>query len=180
MKKALKIPTQPVIIGKIIGAYGILGWVRIISFTEKYSDVFHYKPCFIKPKTVWMSVSLDHWKCIGKKHISKIRGISDRNSAELLNNCEIIIDNKQLPYKNSQEYYWKDIIGCTILTIQGIKLGYVSEIIETGANDVLVVKLLKNDLYTDKDCLIPFIFEKIIKNVILTENIIIVDWDPNF
>ncbi|URJ24608.1 ribosome maturation factor RimM [Candidatus Blochmanniella camponoti] len=173
-------PLHPVVIGRIIGAYGILGWVRIISFTEKNDNIFYYSPYFTIVQSTWKEIFLDKWKLIGKRYIVKIRGISNRNSAQSLSRCNIIIDETQFPCINDDEYYWKDLIGCVVITVQGVLLGNIISIIETTANDVLVVKMCQYNLCKIKNCLIPFLIKRVVKNINLVTRIVTVDWDPNF
>ncbi|URJ24094.1 ribosome maturation factor RimM [Blochmannia endosymbiont of Camponotus sp.] len=173
-------PLHPVVIGRIIGAYGILGWVRIIAFTEKHDNMFYYSPYFTIIQSTWKEIFLDKWKLIGKCYIVKMRGISNRDSAQSLSHCDIIIDETQFPCIKDDEYYWKDLIGCVVITVQGVLLGDIISIIETTANDVLVVKIHQYNSYKVKNCLIPFLIKRVIKNINLVTRIVTVDWDPSF
>lgn len=173
-------PPHPVVIGRIVGAYGILGWVRVISFTEQNDNIFHYSPYFTIIQSTWKSIYLDQWKLIGKHYIVKIRGISNRDSAQLLSRCNIIIDDTQFPRINNDEYYWRDLIGCAVITVPGVLLGNIVSIIETTANDVLVVKMHQSNPHRIKNCLIPFLIKRVIKNINFITHIVTVDWDPNF
>ncbi|URJ32866.1 ribosome maturation factor RimM [Candidatus Blochmannia vicinus] len=172
--------TNPIVIGKIVGAYGVLGWIRIISFTEKSDNIFFYNPYYVIIQSKWKSIYLDKWRLLGKRYIAKMREISNRESAQLLNHCEMIIDKTRLPHLNTDEYYWKDLIGCTVITVKGIFLGNIISMIETTANDVLVVKMYQNKFAGIRNCLIPFLIKRVIKNVDLVIRTVTVDWDPNF
>lgn len=175
------IPINPIKIGKIGGVYGVLGWIKIISFTDKFDSIFSYNPWFIFLEFQWKLIHLDQWKLLGKRYIAKIRNISDRESAKLLVHCIIVVDVTQLPCLQGEEYYCKDLIGCMVISNNGVHLGCVLNIIETTANDVLVVKVCKKyNFYKIKECLIPFIQDKVIKKVHLDDRIIIVDWDIDF
>ncbi|ADV33580.1 ribosome maturation factor rimM [Candidatus Blochmanniella vafra str. BVAF] len=170
-------PLDPVIIGKIGGAYGVQGWLKIISFTDKIEDIFKYCPWFILLRSQWKLMILENWRVINKHYIAKISDISSREIAMSLAQCNLIIDSKSLPIlKKEGEYYWKDIIGCEVINIDGDYLGYVINIIETQAHDVLVIKLNSHDDVKIKSCLIPFVQKKIIKYVSIINRTIIVDW----
>lgn len=181
-KNIVSIPVNPVRIGKIGKAYGILGWVKIISFTHKSGDIFNYSPWFIYLKCNWQLMYLDKWRFLSKYYIAKIKDISNRESAALLTNFFIVVDNVQFPCLPHNEYYCKDLIGCLVMLVDhGIYLGNVINIIVTNANDVLVVKInKKSNFYKKKECLIPFIQDKVIKNVNLDTHIIVVDWIIDF
>lgn len=172
-----KAPINPVIIGKIVGVYGVRGWVKIVSFTDKINDIFNYKPWFIWCKTRWKLLQIETWKLIGKKYIVKFIDFKSREFAMLFNQSDLVIDRSNLPSLYTEEYYWIDIIGCKVITVQGNNVGYVVSIIETGAHDVLVVKINSNNLIKTKNCLIPFILNKTIKHINVLDNTVIIDWD---
>lgn len=167
-------PVDPVVLGKIGSAYGIHGWLRLFSSTEKTESIFDYQPWFIKRTNEWQQIRLENWKIHNQNLIIKIRNIEDREDATLLTNYEIVIEASQLLDLDSGEYYWKDLMGCQVVTPDGNPLGTVVDLMETGSNDVLVVQ---TNLIQKR--LIPFLFE-VIKNVDLTTHVIKVDWDPRF
>jgi 16S rRNA processing protein RimM len=78
------------------------------------------------------------------------------------------------------DFYWRDLIGCQVKTDKGYDLGIVTEIMETGSNDVLVVKANSNDAFGQKERLIPFIEQQVISNVDITSKLITVNWQPDF
>lgn len=172
---------RPVTVGKIGGVYGILGWIKIISFTDKLDSIFTYNPWFIYLDLHWKLIYLDRWCFLGKHYIAKIKNISNRESAQSLVHGLIAVDAQIFPPLELGEYYCKDLIGCAVMIDHKKLLGYVIKIIETTANDVLVVSMnKKNGINKIKEYLIPFVEEKVIKQVDLKSRIIIVDWDINF
>ena len=74
------------------------------------------------------------------------------------------------------EYYWMDIIGCDVVNVQGIELGRLESIMETGANDVFVVQ---DDQYSGKELLIPWV-ESVVLDVDLGNSLITVDWQADY
>ncbi|PLK58530.1 ribosome maturation factor RimM [Candidatus Palibaumannia cicadellinicola] len=172
--------TAPVVLGQINSAYGIHGWLKMISSTEYAESIFHYQPWFIKRINTWQQITLDDWKYHSNGIIIKIKSIKNRESAKLLTNCQIIVDASQLPDLSDGEYYWKDLIGCQVETVNGSPLGKVINLIETGSNDVMVVKANRKDSSIIYELLIPFLYGKVIKNIDLATSIIQVDWDPIF
>ena len=105
--------------------------------------------------------------------IARLAGCESRDQAQALMGCEIAIRRDQLPVTAPGEYYWRDLQGLTVVTIEGELLGTVDHLIETGANDVLVVK-------GDRERLIPFVLNQVIVNVDLDKREIRVDWDKDF
>lgn len=177
-------PSRPIVVGRIGGAYGIKGWVKIISFTDNILNIFYYDPWFVFFKDQWKLMKLECWKLRKKRCcIAKIFGIINREEAMLFNNCNLVIDNAQLPNLYDNEYYWKDIIGCKVITIKGRNLGYICNIIETLAHDILVIRSIDSNNFVttgNKDCLVPFVYSNIIKNIDLINHVITVDWDYNY
>lgn len=87
---------------------------------------------------------------------------------------EIAVSRSQLPSLEAGEYYWSDLEGLTVVTINGVVLGQVDHLLETGANDVLVVKHATGEHW------LPWVMDKVIQRVDLTTGLIEVDWDPDF
>lgn len=161
-------------LGKTSGAFGIKGWVKIFSYTSPPEQIFKYQQWYIKQSGQWNPVKLKSGRPQGKGLIAQIDGIADRNAAEALGRCEIAIKREQLPRLREDEFYWSDLIGMQVIDTKGIKFGTVKSMIETGANDVLVV------VDGDKERLIPWILEQVIQSVSLQDKQITVDWDPDF
>lgn len=130
------------IVGKITGVYGVKGWVKVYSWTEPREGITQYRPWYLKKASdaVWRPITLQAGKRHGKTVIAKIEGIDDRNAAMLLAGQVIAIDESQLPPAGENEYYWRQLIGCRVSNRQGIELGVVENMMETGANDVLVIR----------------------------------------
>lgn len=175
----LNIPNNLFIIGKIGAAHGIIGMLKLFSFTENKSDIFKYHPWFIKNNNQWIILDLEYKK--NNKHFFfiKIKNINNRNEAQKLTNCHIMIEKKRLPELKKNEYYWNDLLHCTVLSVTGFNIGTIDNLIRTKSNDVLVIKNYKKNM-KNTEILIPFLEEKIIKHVDIINKTIIVDWNPVF
>ena len=174
------IPTKPVVLGKMGSTYGIRGWLRVFSSTEESESIFDYQPWFVKRAGEWQEIELEGWKHHNQDLIIKIKGMEDREAASLLTNCEIVVDSTQLPPLDDGDYYWKDLMGCQVVNTAGYQLGTVIDMMETGSNDVLVVKANLKDAFGMQERLIPFLDGQVIKKVDLDAHHIEVEWDPNF
>ena len=86
---------------------------------------------------------------------------------------DVFITPDQLPKAAKDEYYWSDLIGLAVETNQGVQLGIVDSLLETGANDVVIVK-------GERERAIPFLQGKTIINIDLDAGRMVVDWDPGF
>jgi len=161
-------------VGEIAGVFGVKGWVKVFSHTEPRENILNYSPWILKKAGKVKEVKLNNGRRQGKTVVASIEGISDRDSAELYCGWEVLINKNQLPETEDGVYYWADLVGLLVETEQGISLGEVDYLLETGANDVLVVK------DGEQERLIPFINEQVIKKIDLDSKQMIVDWDPDF
>ncbi len=176
-----KVPKRPIVMGKIGSTYGTRGWIRVFSSTEIPESIFNYQPWLIQTKSGQRQlINTEHWKPHSKYLIAKIKGVDDKNAAHFLTHCEIIIDSDKLPLLEEDNYYWKDLLGSQVVTIIGYKLGEVIDIMETGSNDVIVVRSNLKDAFGIKERLIPFILGQVITGIDLTARAITVNWDPSF
>lgn len=176
----LATPTNPIVLGKLGAAYGIRGWLKVFSSTEHAESIFDYQPWFIQRSGQWQHIELEDWKHHNKDIILKLKGVDDRDAATLLTNSEIVVDSAQLPELDNNEYYWKDLMGCQVVTLQGYNLGTITDMMETGSNDVIVIKANLKDAFGIKERLVPFLDGQVIKKVDLKSKLIEVDWDPGF
>ncbi|MGL9736409.1 MAG: ribosome maturation factor RimM [Symbiopectobacterium sp.] len=173
-------PINPIMMGLMGSTYGIRGWLRVFSSTEETESIFDYQPWYIQSQGSWQIVEIESWKHHNQDLIIKVKGVDDRDAANLLMNAEIVVDSTQFPDLEEGDYYWKDLFGCEVITSVGYQLGKVIDMMETGSNDVLVVKANLKDAFCAKERLIPFLTGQVIKYVDLSTKTIEVDWDPSF
>ncbi len=169
-----------VVLGKLGAVYGINGWLKVNSYTENPEGIFSYKPWQIQSQGQWRQVKIASWKRHSNGLIVKLEDVNDRDQAQLLVNAEIAVSQSLLPQLDDGEFYWKDLLGMTVVNEAGYDFGVVDDLMETGSNDVLVVKANKTDAFGQKERLIPFLTDSVVKNVDHTQRRIIVDWDPAF
>ena len=168
------------VVGKLGSTYGIRGWLRIYSSTEQAESIFDYQPWFLKIKGEWHPTELENWRHHNHEIIVKLKGVDDREAAQILANVEIGVDLSVFPELEEGDYYWHDLIGCSVVILEGYTMGTVTEMMETGSNDVLVVKANTKDAFGKQERLIPFLYEQVVKRVDLTTKTIEVDWDAGF
>ncbi|MFC0180085.1 ribosome maturation factor RimM [Thorsellia kenyensis] len=178
--KAKHTLNRPIVVGKIGAPYGVKGWLKLFPSTEDKEAIFDYMPWYLRSKGQLKLAEVDEWKWHGQDLIVKLKSIDDRDIAHLLTNAEVVIEETDLPLLDDGEYYWKDLINCRVSTEAGYDMGVVTELMETGSNDVLVVRANLNDAFGAKERLIPYLDETVIKSVDIVAKNIIVDWDPSF
>lgn len=161
-----------IVVGRISGVYGVRGWVKVYSHTEPRENILSYAPWQVRIGERWQVMSLADGRSHGKGVIAKIEGYDDPESARALRGADIAVPREQLPPAEEGRYYWSDLIGLEVVTLNGVALGRVDHLLETGANDVLVVR-------GERERLIPFI-DQVVIDVDLSAKKMRVDWDPEF
>jgi len=112
--------------------------------------------------------------------VLKFDNVDDRDSAAQFTNAEIGVLADDLPDLADDEFYWRELIGLSVTNESGYQMGQVTDLLETGSNDVLVVKAKPNDAFGKHERLIPFITEQFVKEIDRQAKTIVVDWDPGF
>ena len=169
-------------VGRITAVFGIKGWVKIHSYTEPQENLFEYHPWFLKTAHGVKKVEIDEARPHGDAFVAHIVGLDDRDEALLYTAVDIAVERDLLPVLDDGEYYWSQLEGLAVFTqFSGIKqrFGVVSKILETGANDVLVVAADAASI-DQRERLIPYVPEQFVVSVDLTVGEILVDWDPEF
>jgi 16S rRNA processing protein RimM len=161
-----------VTLGRISGLYGVTGWVKVYSHTSPLNNILKYSKWYLKIEESWQEYQLETGKPHGKGIIAKLAGIDDRDVAATFIDIDIAIPRDQLPELGKNEFYWTDLEGIKVVTIEGVELGLLDHLFETGANDVMVIK-------GERQRLLPYI-DQVVKRVDLEAGIMEVDWDPDF
>ena len=166
------------VVGKITGCYGLKGWVKIHSYTETPENFLGFGVWQLKRRGVFEPVEFDAVKCQGKGLVAHIAGVDDRNLAESYRGLEVAVPEGALPALPEGDYYWRDLQGLRVWCQVGsdrVLLGTVDYLIETGANDVLVVKACEGSIDT-RERLIPYLLGESVIRVDLEQALIEVDW----
>ncbi len=158
--------------GEIAGVYGVRGWVRVRSFTDPVENLLRYRPWALGSGQQVRSVSVLEARLHGPGLVARLEGVGDRDAAAELVGQQVLVDRVQLP-EVPGEVYWADLEGMQVLTLDGRRLGQVDHLLETGANDVLVVR-------GDRERLIPFVRPEVVRDVDVEAGRLTVDWDPEF
>lgn len=169
-----------VVLGKFGAVYGINGWLKVNSYTDVPEGIFDYTPWQIQLQGNWRQVQISSKKRHGNGLIVKLAEVSDRDQAQLYVNADIAVERSALPQLAEGDYYWRDLMGMAVVNEAGYHLGEVVDMMETGSNDVLVVKANKSDAFGKTERLLPFLTDSVIKEVNNAERRILVDWDPDF
>ena len=158
--------------GRLMGAFGIQGWVKLRTFTETPDSLASHPTWWIRGKTGWQSATLQEFKVRPAATSAKLEGIDDRTAAELLRGCDVAVTREDLGEAGEGEFFWVDLEGLEVVNLQGEALGRVEELMRGGGADVLVVK-------GERERLIPFVAHYVLK-VDREAKRITVDWEAGY
>ncbi|MFT4711724.1 MAG: 16S rRNA processing protein RimM [Candidatus Azotimanducaceae bacterium] len=188
---------ERIAVGRINGVYGIKGWVKIYSYTDPIEQILAYKPWYLlrqnqrftpsssqtgrdsKNGSLDRTLEIEAGKVHGKGIIALPDGFKDRNEAESLKGFEIWVDRALLPKLEGGDYYWHQLENLQVVNEQGECLGHISHLLETGANDVLVVNP-GADSIDDLERLIPYVEGSVVIDIDLATSKMRVDWPADY
>lgn len=167
-------PGEMILLGRIHGAFGVRGEVKLESFTEPKSAILKYQPWTLR------DAHGNERALAGARGRESARGlvavlpdVDDRDAAEALRGTEVHVARAMLPPPRPGEYYWVDLEGLRVVNVDGADFGTVSHLFSTGANDVLVAQ-------GERERLIPFLEPDYIRSVDFDAGVVTVDWDADF
>lgn len=164
-----------ILLGRISGAFGIRGEAKLESWTEPRSAIFRYQPWILRDAHGnERELRGVRGKESGKYIVATFPDITDRDVIESMRGTEIYVPRSALPPPSEGEYYWVDLEGLRVVTVEGVPLGTVSHLFATGANDVLVAR---DD---ERERMIPFVQPQYVVSVDFAAGVVTVDWDPDF
>ncbi len=173
---------EMLVVGRITGCFGVKGWVKIHPYTQSAENFKAFGRWQLKRRDGYEAVEFDAVNARGKGLVAHIRGVDDRTTAERYRGLDIAVPEEALPSLPRGEYYWRDLQGLQVWCQEGEKpgeaqvlLGTVDYLIETGANDVLVVKPCAGSV-DERERLIPYVPGDTVVRVDLEEAVIVVDW----
>lgn len=171
----MDVADRRVLVGRIVGLYGVQGWLKIESWTEPRMRIFDYQPWLLRAASGAESqIKGVKGRSQGKGMVAYLPELDDREQAAALIGHDIYVARAQLPAPAKDEYYWVDLEGLEVVTTEGVTLGRVAHLFATGANDVVVVR------DGERERLIPFVQGMYVRSVDLSGGYMVVDWDPEF
>ncbi len=172
-------------IAKIGAPYGVKGWFKVHSYTEPVENFLVYQSCYLQGSGnrggSWQTVAIEASRRHGKGLVAKLKGVDNPEQAREYGQCELAVARSSMPALEEGDYYWHQLEGLTVRLEADPKqvLGKVDHLLDTGANDVLVVKACRGSM--DKhERLIPYLPGQVVTTVDLALAEIRVDWDPEF
>lgn len=162
-----------VLIGRFVGVSGIRGQLKFESYTEPRVAALRYRPWWVERRGETVAVDPLELKPQGKGLVARIADCESRDLAEAWVGAAVWVDRAVLPAPDSGQFYWVDLEGMIVQHVDGAVFGQVSHLFATGANDVMVVR-------GERERLLPFVMDEVVRSVDLAARRIVVDWDPEF
>lgn len=168
-----------VVLGKIVSVHGIRGAVKVYSHTDPLDNVLDYRTWTLRRGSELRTVSVTSGRLQGRVVVATLKGVSDRDQALEMVDFEICVPRSALPNLEEGEYYWHQLEGLQVITVDGQLLGRVDHLLETGSNDVMVVKPCDGSL-DQRERLLPYLPGQYVLDIDLNAGVMQVDWDPEF
>ena len=191
--KPSALPDDSIEVGRILDAWGVKGWLKILPHSSDPEALFSAKSWFLQAPdakfrpgfnafTGTVTIAVDEAKTHSDSVVAKIDGLDDRNDAEALRGCRIFLPRSAFPKASKDEYYWVDLIGLNVVNREGIALGCVRDLMATGPNSVLCVEyqaMQEDGSNKDEERMIPFV-SAYVDSVDMAGKLITVDWQPDY
>lgn len=158
--------------GRITAPFGIKGWVRVQPLTAAAGNLLGYPRWWVQRGAEWQEVEVAESRAQMDAVVARLAGCEDRDAAARFRGAEIAVPRSQLPQTQPDEHYWADLMGLAVVNGESRELGSIVGILQTGANDVLVVQ-------GERERLIPFIAD-VIREVDHVAGVVRVDWSSEY
>ena len=191
--KSSGLPDDAVEVGRILDAWGVKGWLKILPHSSQPEALFSAKSWFLQAPdakfrpgfnafTGTVAITVDEAKTHSDSVVAKIDGLDERDDAETLRGCRIFLPRSAFPQASKDEYYWVDLMGLNVVNREGVDLGCVRDLMATGPNSVLCVQYQasqEDGSMTTEERLIPFV-SAYVDSVDTAGKLITVDWQPDY
>lgn len=167
------------VVGRIGRTHGVKGWVKLQSWTSPAENILDFAQLLVETENGPRRLRIDHSRWQGSSLLVHFEDYDEPELARRLTGCEVAVEASELAELEAGEYYWHQLQGLQVINLAGEKFGRVSHLLETGANDVLVVEPEAGSI-DDRRRLIPFVEEQVVRKVDLEAGAIEVDWDADF
>lgn len=179
-----ELPADAIEVGRILDAWGIKGWFKVLPYSASPEALFSSKRWFLLPSekgaktfTGPAKLSIKEAKDHSDSVVASAHEVADRDAAEALRGARIFVARSSFPTPDKDEYYWIDLIGLDVVNREGVALGTVSELMSTGPQTVLVVAYEQEGKPAER--MIPFV-SAYVDAVDLPTRRITVDWQPDY
>ncbi len=168
------------VLGRVLGAFGIHGWVKVRPFTENPDGLLSQPVWSLNQAGTMRTLQVNEARPHGALVLARLEGIAERGEAEALRGADVMVARAQLPVPAAGEYYWSDLIGLAVRNRSEVAFGRIAGLIAAPAHDVLRVVATESGAGQDeRERLIPFV-EPILCEVNLADGFVVVDWEADY
>lgn len=186
-KSAKGLTAELIVIGEISAVFGVKGWLKIHSYTDPIDNILAYDNWWLDKKGQTRQVIIDEARRHSNGIVVHIKDVDDRDVAKEYCKSQIKIPLSAMPELSDDDFYWHQLEGLQVYLQEpsgqaGALIGTVDHLIETGANDVLVVQLeaqleaKSGSKLEPEEILIPYLLGKVVKSVDIDNGTMLVDW----
>ena len=179
--EAADLPADAIEVARIVDAWGIKGWFKVLPHSAQPEALFSSKRWFLQPPGAAAGLAFrlaireakEHSDCV----VASSMAVPDRNAAEALRGARVFVPRSSFPTAGDNEYYWVDLIGLPVVNREGIALGNVRELLATGPQTTLVLAAEEDGKPVER--MVPFV-SAFVDKVDLPGRLIMVDWQPDY
>ncbi len=170
-------PDRKVLLGTLGKPFGIKGFIYLHYHSGDLESLNEFNRLLLDEDLTLLKIK--EVKIHNERVIILFNEINNRNAAELLRNKKVYVLERDLPKLESGTYYWYQLEGLTLVNEKNLNLGTINTIMATGANDVISVSPTSESI-DQKERLIPYIKEKVVKKVDLKKGKLYVEWPEDY
>lgn len=161
-----------VVMGRLVGAFGIQGWLKVNPFTEEADGLARFARWLVHTRAGWLEMVVEDFAVHSRGPVAKLAGCGDRSAADALRGSDVAVRREALGDAEDGQLYRVDLVGLEVVDMQGAVLGVVDGFFDTGETGVMVVK-------AGRERMIPFIAEYV-RSVDREAGRITVDWKADY
>jgi 16S rRNA processing protein RimM len=161
-----------IVMGRVGAPFGVKGWIKVQPFTRAVDGLLEHPAWWLGRNGSWGKSRVEDGAVHGRSLIARLEGYEDRHTAARLRGLDVAIPRGEFPASADGEYYWSDLIGLEVANRDGVALGRIARLIETGASPVLVVQ-------GERERLIP-LAQPVVVSVDVADGRLTVDWGADF
>ena len=190
---ASNLPVDAVEVGRILDAWGVKGWLKVLPHSTHPEALFAAKSWFLQAADAkfrpgfsafsgTVALGIDEAKTHSDSVVVKVSGLDDRSAAEALRGARIFLPRSSFPAASKDEFYWVDLIGLDVVNREGVALGSVRDLMATGPHSVLCVEYTttqEDGSSATLERMIPFV-SVYVDAVDTAAKLITVDWQPDY
>tara|TARA_B110000014_G_scaffold256091_1_gene238748 strand:+ start:96 stop:614 length:519 start_codon:yes stop_codon:yes gene_type:complete len=165
-----------ILLGKLGKPHGVKGFLYIHYYGEDTKNLSNYKGLFLDDGT---SVKVERLLLLKNRVILKFHETNSRNDAEKLRDKDLFILERSLPVLDNNQAYYFELEGLNVKNLDNVDLGKIKEILETNANDVLVIEPTESSV-DKKERLVPYIKDQVVKEINKIDRTILIDWPEEY